>query len=485
MKILFFYRGAESFGIEQISACLKEAGHATELIFDPGLDDTFYFKSRLFNFLNVKDKLLCQAKRFSPDLLAFSSTTNMYPYVLDMARLLKKELNVSTIIGGIHATVLAEEVIKEDCFDMLCVGEGEQAMLELAQKLQDNSDHSSIQNLFVKKNGRIMRNAERPLIKDLDSLPFPDKDIFYKRGVFYKSIQVMASRGCPFDCSFCVNSFYRKRYGNMPVRRRKVESLIKELKSYKEKYRPEFVDFQDDCFPVSLDWLEEFSLKYKKEVGLGFLANIHPSLAGKNTARLLREAGCRGVCMGVQSGNEAVRRSILKRNDTNEQVVRAARIFKDEGIRVTTEFIFSLPGETAALAWESVELNRQIAPYSSSTFLFYPFPGTELAEYSYSKGLIDEADMKLINKGEGSYHTSVFLKNEFNPLFINLSYLLPFLVKAPWFINKGYFKKFCGAKTSFLHKTIGILALPFHNPALFREKLLNYIRMLWVYLCYQ
>jgi hypothetical protein len=117
--------------------------------------------------------------------------------------------------------------------------------------------------------------------------------------------------------------------------------------------------------------------------------------------------------------------------------------------------------------------------------LFYPFPGTELAEYSYSKGLISDTGLKSIYEGKGSYHTSLFLKNEFNPLFLNLSFLLPVFVKMPWLINKGYFRRFCGDKTTALHKAIGILAIPFHNPALFKEKLLNYIRMLWVYLCYQ
>lgn len=199
MKILFYYRGAESFGIEYISAVLKEAGHETELIFDPGFDDTFYFKSHLFDPLKIKEKLLAQAKRFSPDFIAFSSITNLYPYIKDMAYLLKKELKVPAIIGGIHATILPEYVLNEECFDMLCIGEGEYAMLELANRMQEGKDFSDIDNLWVKRDAKFIRNPERPLIQNLDTLPFADKDMFYKRGAFYKSIQFSASRGCPLS----------------------------------------------------------------------------------------------------------------------------------------------------------------------------------------------------------------------------------------------------------------------------------------------
>jgi len=482
MKILFYYRGAESFAIEHISSVLKEAGHTTELIFDPGFDDTFFFKSRLFNFLNVREKLLGQARHFSPDLLAFSSTTNLYPYVKDMAYFLKKELNIPAIIGGIHANVLPEYVLGEQCFDMLCMGEGEYAMLELADKMEQGKDFSKIKNLWIKRGDKINRNPERPLIQNLDMLPFADKDMFYKKGAFYKSFQISSSRGCPYRCTYCVNNFYFNKYGKGFLRRRGVEGLINELRVHKKKYNPEFIDFQDDIFAVSTEWLEEFSHKYRTEIGVKFHVNMHPAMANKRIARLLKEAGCVGVCMGIQSGSESLRCNLLKRNETNLQIREAARLFKEAGLNLITEFIFGLPGESPEQAWESVLFNDQIKPYASSAFVFYPFPGTELADYSKVNGFLGDAEIKQLNAGMGSYYTTLFLKNTDKNFFINLSYLLSLYVKMPQFVKKDYFKKVCQRKTSFLHKIIGIAVIPLRNPFLFREKLLNYLRMLWVYL---
>jgi radical SAM superfamily enzyme YgiQ (UPF0313 family) len=482
MRILFYYRGAESFGIEYLSAVLKSAGHETGLLFDPGFDDTFYFKTRIFDFLDVPSRLLNQAKRFSPDIIAFSSVTNLYPYVKNMARLLKKELNIPIIIGGIHATALPELVIKEDCFDIVCVGEGEFAMLELAKRMQQGRDYSDIGNLWVKRGGDVVRNKERPLIADLNSLPFPDKDLFYGHGAFWKSVQVSTSRGCPYHCTFCVNNFYLKRYGNKFFRRRTVDNVIEELKFYKAKYKPQIVDFQDDCFTTSASWLEEFKEKYTREIGIKFLVNIHPSLISKKIVRVLKDSGCCGACMGIESASAPFRRNMLKRNETDVQIIEAARLLRDEGIELSTEFIFGLPQDTAEQAWQSVVLNDEIRPNSTSTFVFYPFPGTELSEYSRRSGLLDDAASRDADEGIGSFHTALLLENSNRDFFMNLSYLLPVFLKLPGIIKRRWLRKICERKTNACHKAIGICFLPFHHPKLFKEKMLNYIRMLWVYL---
>lgn len=482
MKILFYYRGAESIGIEYISSVLKEVGHKTELIFDPGFDDTFYFKPKIFKFQNVKEKLLTHAKYFSPDLIAFSSLTNNYPYVKEMARILKKELKVPTIIGGIHATALPDYVLKEGCFDMLCVGEGEYAMLELANRMDEGKDFSDIENLWIKHNRKIIRNKERPLIDNLDNLPFPDKDLFYSKEVFWRNVAVMTSRGCPYHCTYCINNFYFSRYGKSIFRLRKVDKVIEEIKIYKKKYNPLFIIFQDDIFTSSLIWLEEFSNKYKKEIGIKFVVSVYPNTINKRIVHLLKEAGCVLVEMGIQSGNESLRRNLLKRNETNDQIIEAAHLLKGEGIHLQTEFIFGLPQETSEQVWQSVIFNDKIRPNSTKTFVFYPFPGTELAEFSYRNGLLDDEAIKMINEGIGSYHTTLFLKNVNNDLFLNLAYLLPMFSKIPLFIRSVYFRKLCERKTTFFHRILGICALFFYPPIMVKEKLLDYIRMFWVYL---
>jgi len=482
MRILFYHRGAESFGIEYLSAVLKSAGHETELIFDPGFDDTLHFKTNLFDFLDVPGRLLAQAQRFSPDLVAFSSISNLYPYVKQMARLLKKELNVPAIIGGIHATVLPEFVINEDCFDIVCVGEGEFAMLELADRMRQGRDFSDIDNLWVKRGGDIVRNRERPLIDDLNGLPFPDKDLFYNKGAFWRSVQVSSSRGCPYHCTFCMNSFYHKRYGGKFFRRRTVDSVIAELKVYRDKYNPKVVSFEDDSFTTSVSWLEEFQVKYSREIGIKFLVNVHPGLVNKKIARLLKASGCSAAAMGIESASASFRRNMLKRNETDAQILEAARSLKDEGIALSTEFIFGLPQQTAEEAWRSVALNDEIAPDSTGTFVYYPFPGTELAEFSRQSGHLDGEAARKVDEGEGSFHTILFLKDANNDLFMNLSRLLPAFLKLPRIIKRSWLRRLCERKATVVQKAIGFCFLWAQSPGMFRIRSLNYLRMFWVYL---
>ena len=162
MKVLFYYRGAESLGIESISACLKEAGHKTDLIFDPGLDDTFYFKFPLFKRLKIEDKLIKKARKFSPDLIAYGGVSNMYPYVNRIAAKLKEELDVPAVVGGVQASADPTSILDKEYFDIVCKGECEEAFLELADHLESDKDISNIQNIAVKRDGKIIDNKEGP-----------------------------------------------------------------------------------------------------------------------------------------------------------------------------------------------------------------------------------------------------------------------------------------------------------------------------------
>lgn len=482
MKILFYYRGAESFGIESISAVLKKGGHQTELIYDPGFDDTFYFKAGIFNVLNVNKKLIQEAKAFDPDLIAFGAITNLYPYVKTIARQLKKELNVPHIIGNIHAASIPDYVIKEDCFDMVCTGEGEEAMLELANKMEAGEDYSNIANIWVKKDGAVIRSKDRPLIMDLDTIPFPDKDLFYKKGAFWKSVQAVTSRGCPYHCTFCVNNIYYKKYDGKFLRRRRVDSVIEEVRIYKKKYKPSIIHFMDDVFTASGEWMEEFTEKYSREIGIKFLVNVYPSTINKHMARLLRDAGCELACMGVQSANEEYRRKMLQRNESNAKVVEAATLLREVGIRLSTEFIFGMPDDSPEDSWNAVLLNDKIKPTSTSSFVFYPFPKTALAEYAKKHGYLDENAETMVNEGNGSYHTTLFLKNPKKDFLMNISYLAPLFLWMPTWVSRKFLRKLCDMKSTLLHRWVAVLIIPLHNPNHFMEKLFNYIRMFVYYI---
>ena len=171
MRVLFYYRGSEHIGVESIMAYLKNKGHVVELIYEPALGDNGYIDIPWLNKFFYNDKLIIEkAKRFKPDLIAFSAITNLYLPITKLARKFKKVLpEVPIIIGGIHPTSLPDDVIKEDCYDMLCLGEGEGAMEDLLDRMKNKLPYTNIKNLWVRDaSGKIHKNAKRAVIRPLD-----------------------------------------------------------------------------------------------------------------------------------------------------------------------------------------------------------------------------------------------------------------------------------------------------------------------------
>ena len=154
MRVLFYYRGAEHFGVQSLISYVQDKGHVAELIYDPALGDNGYLDipvvNRFLNNLFINDKIVIEkAVRFQPDLIAFSAITNLYLPITRLAKKLKKVLDVPIIIGGIHPTSLPDETIKEDCYDMVCLGEGEGPLAEVLQRLEEKQPYTDIKNLWV------------------------------------------------------------------------------------------------------------------------------------------------------------------------------------------------------------------------------------------------------------------------------------------------------------------------------------------------
>lgn len=434
MKVLFFHRNAEWLGIEYLSSALKRAGHKTELIFDPGSGDVEYKFEILERFFDVAKKMVKKAKRYNPDLIAFSCLTNLYPWVSKIAELLKQELSVPIIVGGLHPTILPEFVISNPDIDIICIGEGEEPLLELLNSMSKGSVDYSIKNLWFKRDGKIVRNPTRPLIQNLDSLAFPDKELFRKYGCFSERVYVMTGRGCPYQCTYCFNSYYRKLLctnGAPYVRRRSVENVINELQVFKSKYNIREVFFYDDIFTIDDAWIKKFSEEYKQAIRLPFKILVHPRTIKEDTMRSLKDAGCIYVDIGIESGSEELRYKLLKRNMTNQDIVNTAKVLKKVGIKFCTLNIVGLPTETRRQMWQTYELNKEIKPDGTIVSLFYPFPRTELADFCLKNGFLGQDDYEKICNGEGGYKAGSVLKNIEAEEAKRLQILIPILTKTP------------------------------------------------------
>jgi len=466
VKVLFYYRGSASIGIQYLSAILKQNGHKVELLFDPGLDDNLFIKCRFLHKLNCYDKLLEKAHRFSPDLIAFSVPSNLYPFVKRMAALLKKDLKTPIIAGGPHPTILPEHVLADENIDMICIGEGDYALLELADKMEKDRDIYSIENIWFKKDGKILKNKVRPLIENLDILPFPDKELFYNYGVFEELVPALASRGCPFQCTFCANHAYQKMYKGKGkyVRMRSVDNLIEELKEDIRRIKGlKYFVFYDDTFTLDHKWLEEFSKKYRKQIGIPFDCCAHPSTVDERIVSYLKEANCYKVFLGIDSGDDRIRRQIMKRYVSQEQIVRSARLIKSKGIKLTVSAIFGFPDEDESAMWKTAKLTSDTRPNSTSSYIFYPYYGTDAFEHSRAKGYLNEEDISLIKNGTGSYHQKTLLKHPHAMIANTYSKMLPIYNKAPKWL-KPVVKKLIDKKQYKLANFLYIILIPILFP---------------------
>lgn len=482
MKVLFYYRGRESLGIEYLSAMLKQGGHTVDLIFDPGLDNNFYWNSKFLKVFHNEELMIEKAERFSPDLVAFSSTTNEYPAVCRIAHVLKERLSVPVIVGGIHPTSLPEFVLSNPDIDMICRGEGELAFLELIDRMELGKDIFDVPNIWLKRrDGSIVRNELRYLIEDLDTLPFPDKELFYQYGCFKELVQVISGRGCPFSCTYCHNNICRKMYEGKGryIRRRSVGNMISELKFYKEKYSAKRLSFQDDLFMLDREWLSEFSEKYIEEIALPFSCNAFPTRINEESIALLKKMGCMNLFIGIDAGNETLRSEVLKRNTATEDIRKSISLVKKYHIPLELSAVFCFPGETVEQMWETINLVDELNPSAVQSHMLFPFPRTEVFEICRDMGLIDEEIEMRIYQGEGSIVGESVLKHPDRDVAYVLVKMMAVYVKLPRFL-KPLFKHLMNTRIKAFANVIFLITIPVVFPWQGYTRLRELFRMVYL-----
>jgi anaerobic magnesium-protoporphyrin IX monomethyl ester cyclase len=413
-------------GVEYISSILKNHGHQVELLVDP-----IHSSNNIIT--HVERENVKRVKELKPDLIGFSMVTAQYQWALKMARIIKKGVDTPIIFGGTHPTADPEGVIKNSAVDMVCVGEGEDAMLELVESLERNEKRADIDNIWFKNDEDIIRNGVRPLLHELDTLPFPDKELFVEKlgTACVSRYMIIATRGCAFTCTYCFNNSNRELYRKKGkyVRKRSVDNVVSELVRARERYPIKRVTFADDHFTDNVRWLEEFTEKYKKFIDIPFVICSHVNFMDERRAELLKKAGCWLLLLGLQSGSEYLRNTILKRNESNERVRDVARACHQAGLKFSIDLIFNLPYETEEHLFETVNLMNELRPNIVNTYSLFYLPGTEIIQQAKRAGMIDE---RIIGKiMEGTYGNSINpppAKRSYRKFYMVLT-LMPLLPK--------------------------------------------------------
>lgn len=414
-----------SIGVSVISAVLKKAGHKV-IFFDTSRFKEDIEESRVnysersiqkmkqtLQFLpvdlppikksgdHVMSALHYKIKLFKPDLIGFSATSSEFPYLTRIVREIKR-YRIPIIVGGAHATVSPLEVLEVDGIDMAVLGEGEEAILELTEAIESGSFRTDIKNIYYKKDGLIIQNAIRPYIKDLNSLPFMDLEIFDKyhhlgayQGQLVTYARVETGRGCPYNCTYCVNRVLHENIYNHErkhVRNKLPRRVIEELEFTYDKINFDIVRFVDETFTsYSIEWLKEFVSLYKSKINKPMIITTRPELVIQEKMELLRTAhGNIQISMGIESGSERIRKEVLNRKISDKTIIEAYRLCHELGFSTAAFNMIGLPGEVRRDFFKTIRLNIEAKVQTPMLSYFYPFPGCKLRDVCIKEGYVND-----------------------------------------------------------------------------------------------
>lgn len=327
--------------------------------------------------------LVTAIKEFGADAIGISTLSLGMTLAAEVTTHLRQHFNLPILWGGTGPTIEPDRSIQHA--DLVCVGEGEEVIIEIANRLDANQSLSGIAGTWFRMaDGSIQKNPKRP-VSDLDRIAIPnwDPDHYalingpkFERTLrpdahsIDKSYQIMTQRGCPFSCSFCVESFYQNEFGKKDsLRRMAPEKAIRELKIAKEKLGFRTVTFMDDVFTVNPRWLETFLDLYKKEIDLPFFCYTYPTTHTPEVLAMLEKAGCHAITMGVQSGSQRILTEVYDRPTKVGRVIKAAEEIAKSNIPAATfDIIPQTEFDTEDDLRETLEVLLQLPKGLDSTF---------------------------------------------------------------------------------------------------------------------
>ncbi len=456
------YPDVTAIGVRILSSVLRQAGYTTRIIFlrDPFGDDLQYGARRYPD--NVIDELadLCA----DSGLVGISLMTNFFDNAVEITKGLQKRLSVPVIWGGVHPTIRPEECLKYA--DIICRGEGEQSLTELARCIDNYKDYSTIPGLGMTIDGEKRINPVPPPELNLDSLPLPDYSLtehyvlkdnsiiamthklmeeMLRRGTVSDMLsltgyQTMTSRGCPFACTYCVNDMINKIYGGKgKLRWRSIDNLMEELLWVKNNMPYiGYIWFSDDEFfarkPAEL---AQFAREYKEKIGLPFSCLISPMSVTREKMAMMVDAGLIYVQMGVESASKKMQGIFNRQMMHNDRMIQAIGIineFKDRLYPPSYDFLLDVPGETDSDILDSLHFISNIPkPYRLQPFELIPYPGTEMYNIAKQQGLIVDEHRQIYNR---SYTMR-------KPTYLNLLFSLCRTGRFPHFLLKILLSRPC------------------------------------------
>lgn len=383
MRVLFVKSVINSYpysfdiGIASLSAMLKQHGYDVDL---------FIFRNR-----NNYKLLQYRIENTKPDVIAFSVYCSSFTGTIQISNFIRKKYpKINQVMGGIHIILNPDDIVRAPNIDAVCVGEGEYAFIEYLKRLQKhNQSHIYTPGFWTRKGNTIIKNPTIPFIEDINALPLPDRELFSTQLLshdnFYNipTLGYVFTRGCPFNCSYCSNHSLRSAFKNQKyVRHMSPERAIEWIKSDLKKYACEHIRIHDDTFTIDKQWVNKF-LDLYKTIKIPFSCNVRVGTFDKKLLTKMIESGLNEVSVGVESGDENLRRLVMRRNISNQEIINTFTMIKALKLKSLAFLMIGIPEETPKYFINTINLVAKLSPESYILAIFHPYQGTDL--YSYIK----------------------------------------------------------------------------------------------------
>lgn len=458
-----------NLGVTQLSGELQRAGHDSLIVYFkdflvvpveeadrylavdyPGVNISARAREFVWNcyrpFTAREYELLVDTlAKFRPDLIGFSLTSLPLKQAAEVTAELRRHFDVPIVWGGQGPTLEPERCV--ELADLVCVNEGEQVIVDLADRIDAGGDLSTIPGIWAKRDGIVVKNPGRPLV-ELEDIAIPDfepsrtvhiNDDRIHTNVYPPNLgsqyPIMTSRGCPFSCSFCIESVYQDMFGRKNhLRQRSVDVVIRELAGAKKRLGIRSVMFYDDVFTTNPKWIAEFAPRYKAEVGLPFWCYTYPTTTRQKDLDLLKDAGCVSMTMGIQSGSEEILREDFNRPVAQKKAIEAAQMIVDTGIDGFFDLITRVQFETEKNLRETFEFLLELPPAMKSVGFGNM---TMFPTYGYTKKVAEEGRAVTVSdEVYRYYHKLYFLTRTSWPRFLKKAVgTLPLFRRYPSLID--------------------------------------------------
>jgi radical SAM superfamily enzyme YgiQ (UPF0313 family) len=415
-------------GLAYLGSFLRDKGHSVSIIDMDAQGMTF---SDLRNALESR----------KPDMVGISAMTPQIENAFRIAEEVKQvDKSIPVVVGGVHSSVFPEQVLNNKSVDFVVIGEGEITFYELVEKVSSNDSLSfkDVKGIAYRNNNQVVITPQRSLIGDLDSLPFPlwDELQFHKSSSALstdsensKTYPILGTRGCPYHCIFCAsNTVFKRAY-----RSRSAENIYEEILYLRKKFKAKQFDFVDDTFTIKKEVLVSLcDLILENQLDIKFSLNARVNTVDEELLRKIKEAGCKNIDFGVESGDPHVLRN-LKKGINLDQIKKAHRLAKKVGLHVTSFFMVGNPGEDWGSIKKTVDFVRTLETDYPTCSIATPFPGTELLELGNRNGWIKVRDWS-------KYITTPYFKNDYKPVMSNGLLSQEEILKAYYYLNAEFAK---------------------------------------------